>query len=245
MIHQAFSLLTVKSVDDKHRVISGIASTPTVDRVGDIVEPLGARFAVPMPLLLYHNSEKPVGRVEFARPTKDGIPFRASLPNVTEPGVVQDRVNEAYHSLKYLLIGAVSIGFRALENGVELLKSGGLRFKEWEWLELSLCAIPANPDAVIQSFKSLDAARIHSVLGTHASESDIERAAFIKTVELQTRDAIARARKGVVRLDTFPPPSSKTNTTDPRAALGLPRKKGVVRLADPPGASGTTKAEPA
>lgn len=217
MIHHAFSLLTVKSVDDKQRVITGIASTPTPDRMLDIVEPLGARFKIPMPLLLYHNSEKPVGRVDFAKPTKEGIPFRASLPNVTEPGVVQDRVNEAYHSLKYLLLGAVSIGFRAVEGGVELLKNGGLRFKDWEWLELSLCSIPANPDAVIQSFKSMDVAKIHAALGTRAAESAAEREAFITQI--------------------------KSFDTDTRAALGLTRSD--ARRHDPaPGASGT-KQQPA
>jgi hypothetical protein len=110
MLKRAYSLLTVKEVDEGKRVIRGTASTPTVDRVGDVLEPLGARFATPMPLLLYHNSQKPVGTVDFAKPTKTGIPFVASLPDVVEPGVIQDRVNEAWHSLKYKLIAAVSVG---------------------------------------------------------------------------------------------------------------------------------------
>lgn len=187
--------------------------------------PMGARFKIPMPLLLYHKSDKPVGRVEFAKPTKEGIPFRATLPNVVEPGVVQDRVNEAYHSLKYLLIGAVSIGFRALEGGVELLKSGGLQFNEWEWLELSLVSIPAQPDAVIQSFKSLDSAEIHKVLGTQQSAIDADREHLINTLSLKAQKAN----------NPIQPDDNQT-----RAALGLTRK-GVVRLDQPPGASGTSK----
>lgn len=181
-MQRAFTLLTVKSVDEEKRTITGIASTPTADRVGDIVEPLGARFKVPMPLLLYHQSDKPVGLVDFAKPQKDGIPFRASLPNVIEPGVLQDRVNEAWHSLKYKLIAAVSIGFKPIDNAVEILKNGGLHYKVWDWLELSLCAVPANPEAVINGFKSMDATVIHRELGTK-QESDASRAEIIASIK--------------------------------------------------------------
>src|SRR5688572_5209983 len=43
-LDRAWSTLTVKSVDTERREIEGIASTPSVDRVGDIVEPMGAKF---------------------------------------------------------------------------------------------------------------------------------------------------------------------------------------------------------
>ena len=155
-MNRAYSLLTIKAVDDEQRIITGIASTPTPDRMDDIVDPMGAKFKIPMPLLLYHDSKLPVGTVDFASPTKDGIPFTASLPKVTESGIIQDRVNEAWHSLKYKLIGGVSIGFRALEGGVKLLKSGGVQFTSWEWLELSLVTVPANQEATILSIKSID-----------------------------------------------------------------------------------------
>ena len=164
LFRKAFSVLEVKAVDDEQREITGIASTPSVDRMGDIVEPMGAKFKTPMPLLLYHNSEKPVGNVTFAKPTKFGIPFRASLPKVSEPGTIKDRVDEAWHSLKYKLLGAVSIGFSAEKGGYEPLKDGGIRFTSWNWLELSLVAIPAQPDAVITGIKSFDS-ELRAALG--------------------------------------------------------------------------------
>jgi uncharacterized protein len=183
MTMRAFSLLAVKDVNDERREVSGVASTPTVDRVGDIVEPTGAKFQTPMPLLMYHDNQKPVGSVDFAKPTKRGIPFKASIPEVVEPGVIQDRVNEAWHSLKYRLIGAVSIGFRAMKDGVELLDDGGLRFKEWEWLELSLVSVPANPEALIHSFKSMDMIRAFDLdLG-----NDDERDALAKSLKKEQR----------------------------------------------------------
>ena len=121
-MNHAYSLLTVKSADNgpDGMTIEGVASTPQTDRVGDIVEPMGAKFAVPMPLLMNHDSKQVVGRVEFAKATANGIPFRAFLPFVKEPGRLKDRIDEAIHTLRYGLVGAVSIGFNALEGGVEL-----------------------------------------------------------------------------------------------------------------------------
>lgn len=194
---KAYSLLTMKAVDEGRRTITGMASTPTVDRVGDVVEPMGARFKTPMPLLMYHDQRAPVGTVDFAKPTKDGIPFVASLPDVVEPGTVQDRVNEAWHSLKYKLIAAVSIGFSPLANGVELLRSGGYRFTEWEWHELSLCAIPANPDAIISSFKSMDVERIRSVL---QDEERLRTASGAAVIRVSPGDSGNHARKGAFKL---------------------------------------------
>lgn len=187
---KAYSLLEVKAVDDEKRVIKGMATTPTPDRVGDVVEPKGVMFRGPINLHLYHRHELPVGNVEFGTPTQSGIPFTATLPNVAEDGTVKARVDEAWHSVKYRLLGAVSIGFKALEDGVELLKTGGLRFTKWEMLELSLVSVPANPDAMIQSFKSADATQIRSALGVEASESR------------ERKELVTRLTKGAIPLVT-------------------------------------------
>lgn len=163
-MNRAYSILQVKDlqVRDGFVHIEGIASTPTVDRVGDVVEPMGAKFATPMPLLWQHKHDSPVGNVTFAEPTAKGIPFKAQLPVITEEGTLKTRVDEAIHSLKYNLVSAVSIGFSAVEGAVERLKGGGLKFKEWNWHELSLVTIPANADAVITAIKSADQAALAS-----------------------------------------------------------------------------------
>lgn len=163
-MERAWSLLQVKDVADEQRVIRGIATTPTVDRMGDIVEPLGMQQRGPVKLHLYHRHDMPVGLVQFGKATKDGIPFEATIPDVQEAGTLRERVNEAWHSVKYKLLDAVSIGFGVLDGGSELMKSGGMRFTKWEMLELSLVGVPANPDAVITAFKSADSSRIRSAL---------------------------------------------------------------------------------
>ncbi len=156
-MNRAFGVLEIKAVadNDGFHVISGIATSPTPDRMQDIVEPLGATFAKSIPLLWQHGDEV-VGRAELGTPTKRGIPFVAYIPKVAEPGVIKTQVDKAIHSLKYGLISAVSIGFRVLNDAIETLKSGGYRFLETEIMELSLVNVPAQPDAVITGFKSID-----------------------------------------------------------------------------------------
>lgn len=153
-MNRAYSVLQVRSVDDDARVIRGIATTPSPDRMGDVVEPLGVSFKNPMPLLWQHNHSQPVGTVKFDKPTKDGITFEASVAIIDEPGVLKYRVDEAWQSVKAGLVRAVSIGFRSLEHTV--MKDGGWRFIKSEVLELSLVTIPANADATITAIKSID-----------------------------------------------------------------------------------------
>lgn len=158
MNNRAYSVLSIKAVDDEQRIIEGIATTPTTDRMGDVIEPLGVEFTNPMPLLLHHDSQKPVGEAEFKKPSKSGIPFRAKLAKITEPGVLKDRVDEAWQSVKHGLIRGVSIGFRSVEHAF-MEESGGIHFLKTKVLELSLVTIPANEQATIQTIKSFDANR--------------------------------------------------------------------------------------
>lgn len=152
----AYSLIEVKEVREEERVIRGIATTPEVDRVGDIVEPLGLKFKNPLPLLWMHRNDAPVGTVKFDRPTADGVTFEATLPKLEEAGTLRDRIEEAWQSVKAKLVRGVSIGFRPLE--FSFMDNGGMRFSEAEVYELSLVTIPANAQATILSIKSIDTA---------------------------------------------------------------------------------------
>lgn len=154
---RAYTVLNIKSMDEEERIIEGIATTPTPDRMNDIVESKGAVFKLPMPLLWQHNHQKPVGTVEFAEPGEKGIPFKARISKIAEEGTLRDRVEEAWQSVKHGLVRAVSIGFKPLEY-VYLEDTDGIRFTKWEWYELSLVTIPANADATITAIKQYDAA---------------------------------------------------------------------------------------
>lgn len=154
-MNRAYSLFTVKEFDDDARIVSGIATTPTPDRMGDIVEPKGAQFSLPLPLLWHHDSRAPVGHVVEAKVTDSGITVRAQVAKMDEPGAVKDRLDEAWQSLKSGLVRGFSIGFKALESA-RIKDTWSEHFKKWDWLELSLVTIPANAEASITAIKSAD-----------------------------------------------------------------------------------------
>ncbi len=154
-MNRAYSLLEIKAVDDDARVITGIATTPSPDRMDDVVEPKGAQFKLPIPFLWQHNHDQPVGHVTKATVTAAGIEVTVELAKVDEPGALKDRLDEAWQSIKAKLVRGLSIGFSPIESA-NIDGSWGRRFLKWEWLELSAVTVPANSDASIQTIKSID-----------------------------------------------------------------------------------------
>ena len=153
-MNRAYSTLTLKRAAGDGREIIGIASTPRIDKAGDILEPLGAEFTLPMPLLWMHAHDAPIGKVTHAKATASGIEFRAQIAKVDKPGKLKDRVDEAMDSIGADLVRGISVGFRPLEY--KGLPSGGMRFTRWSWHELSVVTIPCNADASIQAIKAAD-----------------------------------------------------------------------------------------
>jgi HK97 family phage prohead protease len=189
MQNRAYSVLTVKAIDDRRRVIQGVATTPTVDRVGDIIEPLGVIFTNPLAFLWQHRHDMPVGTVKFDKPTADGITFEAEFvhPDTVESMSLKDRLQEAWDSIKTGLVRAVSVGFRPIEYA--FMENGGVRYTETEVYELSAVTIPANSDALITTIKSIDAS--------------LRAAAGVPEPEIPPPPSAAAMGKGarVVRLD--------------------------------------------
>jgi HK97 family phage major capsid protein/HK97 family phage prohead protease len=150
-MNTAYSLFTVeKGMDDDERIIRGIASTPSPDRSNDIVEPMGAMFKLPFPLLSQHDHSKPIGEVIEAKVTKKGIEIVAKISK----GI--DYVDQAYQQIKLGLVKGLSIGFRPKEYEEFKNENGyGMRFKSYEVYELSAVTIPANAEASILMVKSL------------------------------------------------------------------------------------------
>jgi HK97 family phage major capsid protein len=167
-MNRAYSVLQIKSVDQQRRVFTGIASTPTPDLVGDIIEPLGITYTNPIPLLFHHDQYSPVGSVVFDPPTPAGVTFTGTIPVVTEPGAVKDRVDEAWHSISAdpPLIRGTSIGWQALAKAIPVTPTTR-RYPKTLVHELSLVTVPMNSEATILAIKSLD----HSYLAASGLHS--------------------------------------------------------------------------
>jgi HK97 family phage prohead protease len=149
-VRRAYSTIQLKRIDGDAREFTGIASTPSTDMVGDIVEPTGAVYKMPIPLLWQHDQGAPVGEISQVKVSASGIAVRGMIFKATESRTLMERLDEAWESIKGL-----SIGFSPIE--AEPIKDGrGYRFTKWNWHELSAVTIPANMDASISTIKSLD-----------------------------------------------------------------------------------------
>lgn len=160
----------------------GVANTGVVDSYGDSVPPEGAEWVGrDVPLLAAHNAGTiPVGRA---------TPYRAPgcikiVGRFAEPGV-SAAADEWRRATKAGLVTALSIGFLPIER--QPLKGGGYRYTRWKLLEVSLCAVGANPEAVITA-KSLRRA------GRVLSRANVERL----TKAMEHHGALGAAIKSVL-----------------------------------------------
>ncbi|HBB7939800.1 TPA: HK97 family phage prohead protease, partial [Escherichia coli] len=154
-LKRACSLLTVKSFSEDERVITGIASTPSPDRDGDILEPEGAEFGSTIPFLWQHDHSRPVGQCTVRR-VREGLEITAMLvkPEPGMPSQMAARLDEAWAAIKTGLVRGLSVGFRPHEY--TYLDGGGLHFLRWELMEVSAVTVPANAECTIRTIKSYD-----------------------------------------------------------------------------------------
>lgn len=202
---KAYSTLKVKAIneDGNTRTITGIASTPKQDRDNDIMDMAGAKFSLPMPLLWQHNHYEPIGEVTEATVTEEGIEIVATIVKIEEEGYLKNRTDEAWQSIKSGLVKCLSIGFRLLEYNY-LDDSYGLHIKEWEWYELSAVTVPANPDAMITSAKSIKQAFLDAEKALHMPPkftTDATPAKTITTEPSPPSEPIAQKTKTITLVD--------------------------------------------
>jgi HK97 family phage prohead protease len=187
-MERAYSFIEWKSLPGEQRLLEGWATRVEPDRALDVVEPRGAVFKLPLPLLMDHDHRAAVGSVTEAKVTDTGIRFKAQIAKITEPGAIKDLCDSAWDAAKAGLRRAVSIGFLPLK--AEPLPTGGTRFLSWDWFELSMCSVPCAPGATIDTIKSFD--------------RDILRRKTCRVVRLDKPVGASRKALPVVKLDNAP-----------------------------------------
>ena len=116
--------------------------------MADIVEPKGAKYKLPLPLLSQHDHHLPIGWVKSATVTDNGIEIDGEVAE--QAGL--DYVETAWKQLKAGLVRGLSIGFSPIkykwiqdDKGNE---TGGIHFEEWDWLELARSRFPQTPSVL-------------------------------------------------------------------------------------------------
>jgi HK97 family phage prohead protease len=135
-----------KFVGNGKRKIRGLANSGGLDRAGDIVEPQGGRWTLPVPLLWQHKHDQPIGWVREIQARSDGLWIDAELAE----GV--GKADEAWRMIELGLVDSYSIGFRV--HKWDPLPEGGMRFTSWSLLEISVVTVPCDPGAKISRSSS-------------------------------------------------------------------------------------------
>lgn len=146
--------LIVKRASGQGR-FTALASTFELDRQGDRIAPGAfARTLAALetrggriPLLWNHDPDEPIGSIEVARETRDGLEVEAVIALATPQGA------RAYELLKSGAL-SLSIGFSIAPEGAAV--DDGVRvIRDLDLAEVSVVAVPANAGAVVHSVKTL------------------------------------------------------------------------------------------
>lgn len=168
-MNRAYALLEIKSFDDEQRTFEGIASTPTVDHGGDSMDPMGAQFTLPMPMLWQHGKgaiKDPVGWITKAIASPNGIKVAGQMakPKTDYPQPLKDELDGAWVKVRDKLVAGLSIGWVPIE-AAPIKGTYNTRHTKWSWYETSAVSIGMNSEATITAVKSLDEAQRLAAIG--------------------------------------------------------------------------------
>ena len=133
--------------------IRGLASTNSIDRVGDVIEhdawtkSGGLENFEKNPIILFnHDYNKPIGRATSMEVNTDGLELGAKISK--SAGEIKDLIKDG-------VLGAFSVGFR-VKDAVYNEETDGLEIKDAELFEVSVVSVPANQTAMFSLAKSFD-----------------------------------------------------------------------------------------
>lgn len=138
--------------EDGDTYITGLASTPDVDRTGDIIETNawmkgGLDNYRRNPVILFnHSYAKPIGKAVEIHADPDGLRIKAKISKAA--GEILDLIKDG-------VLGAFSVGFR-IKDADYMPETDGFRVKDAELFEISVVSVPANQSAVFSLSKSFD-----------------------------------------------------------------------------------------
>jgi HK97 family phage prohead protease len=128
------------------------ASTAKSDRENDIIQPDGwvlEHFKDGGPLLWGHDQSKlPIGRILWVKVDDGRLVGKAKFNGQTQLSTDVEKLVRSGD------LAALSVGFRPVD--MKMNNEGGRTFTKQELLEISVVNVPANPDAIIHSIKSME-----------------------------------------------------------------------------------------
>jgi len=154
-----FFLCKISEVKSIQRIIRGWASTPHIDRYGDRINPeafrggIGIYMKNPI-LLLNHDPDKPIGKILKLEIKDQGLYIEALIAKKDK----DEKIDFTWADYAWSLIK------RGILNGLSVCTHKDIKSKSlngereiiyWDLAEISVVTIPANPHAIIESFKEI------------------------------------------------------------------------------------------
>ena len=153
IFHWTNTFKALNEDDDGSVNIRGLASTNSIDRVGDVIEhdawtkSGGLENFEKNPIILFnHDYNKPIGRATSMEVNNDGLELGAKISK--SAGEIKDLIKDG-------VLGAFSAGFR-VKDAVYNEETDGLEIKDAELFEVSVVSVPANQTAMFSLAKSFD-----------------------------------------------------------------------------------------
>ena len=207
----------VKVIDQVNRIIEMIGSDESFDRVGDKMFMAGAdlsNYKKNPVIIANHNygyTEKPsvIGRALDVNIVGSKMIFKVQFAET-------DNGKEWFYLYANKYMNASSIGFIPKEYKPN--DQGGYDFTKWELLELSMVAVPCNPNAVQRAFGEGKISKaLFDLINKNESEVEnmkveevqvlIEKSVDEKVKTIETKHALVTA--SIVAFECEAPPFSK------------------------------------
>lgn len=154
----AASPFNIKQLNDVGHIEGLLSGFNNVDAYGDRVQPgafsktLAERAGRPVPMLLHHDPQRPIGAWKEWSETSEGLYVKGQLTLAVRDGI------EAHALAKAGALTGLSIGYHVVKGKVNRETHGADLF-ELNLVEGSLVTIPANPKTYVSTVKSICGAR--------------------------------------------------------------------------------------
>jgi len=181
----------IKSIDDGERSVTALISTPTRDRMDEVLLPEGADLKNfrknPVVLWAHKSSEPPIGRAAWVKKTAEGLLAKTIFATT-------EKAEEIFTLVKGGFLRAFSVGFmgKEWEDG-DGRKAPRRTYKKWELVEYSPVPIPANPDALALALKSGEVKLCDSL------KADFDTEYLANILNIRTVDGVQGAVEHIVR----------------------------------------------
>jgi flagellar biosynthesis GTPase FlhF len=217
---------TISAIDAGHNCV---ISDMTPDHYGDIIGSdknvdggwLLANYRSNPIVTFNHNRDFVIGKIEGVQWKNGALQGRLKLA----PQGTSERIDEIRKLIKCGVIKGVSAEFKPLESTP--LKSGGTNFLRQELIAVSICSIPANPNALLQA-KALGVrtATIREIMKEQSKNATLaERIAEARaTVQAERAEVQRRAEAIVAKI-----PSKSRYSDAERVAIRRKAEAAIAR----------------